>query len=161
MSTEAFCVNTDTLALMRQLARMANMDHAGVRKMVLVLSVDDLPRLFVESFLDRDRCAEEMEKGLHKVDLEVKSGPAPDVKVEDQPLIVEPRGGLPALTADEAMICQDFADPRADSPPVLRCLQCGKPNPTWTRYSQLFCDQNCADGWLIEVSKEDQEGKAD
>ena len=60
---------TDCRPLMLQIASMANMDYAGIRRMVLVLDVNDIPRLYVESNLDRER-SEGVE--LEKTPLDVK-----------------------------------------------------------------------------------------
>lgn len=40
---------TDSVPLMRQLARMANMPEAGIRRMILVLDFEDTPKLYVET----------------------------------------------------------------------------------------------------------------
>lgn len=42
---------TECIPLMRQLARMAGIPEGRISRMVLVLSVDDIPRLFTEGFL--------------------------------------------------------------------------------------------------------------
>lgn len=36
---------------MMQLARMANMPEAGLRRMILVLDMDDVPKLYVDTLL--------------------------------------------------------------------------------------------------------------
>lgn len=35
--------------MMLQLAKMANMPEAGIRRMILVLDIDDVPRLYVDT----------------------------------------------------------------------------------------------------------------
>lgn len=44
----------DPRPLMRQLARMADMEPAPIRRMVLVLDVECVPTLFVETFLNHN-----------------------------------------------------------------------------------------------------------
>lgn len=68
-------ISVDSIPLMKQLAEMANMDLAPISKMVLVLDPCDVPRLFIESYLE----AREDVK-LVKVPLEVE--------VSDEPLLV-------------------------------------------------------------------------
>ncbi len=41
----------DCVPLMKQLAKMANMSEAGIRRMILVLDIDCAPKLYVDSFL--------------------------------------------------------------------------------------------------------------
>lgn len=43
----------DSQALIRQLAKMANVEAAGIRRMVLVVDVYEPPRLYTEHFLDK------------------------------------------------------------------------------------------------------------
>lgn len=62
----------DVCELMKQLATMANMDYAGTKKMVLVLDVEAIPTLYVESYLDRKILGRDE---LHKIDLNVVKGP--------------------------------------------------------------------------------------
>jgi len=45
-------VYTDSRPLMRCMAEMANVDQAGIRRMVLDLRLDSTPTLYVETFLD-------------------------------------------------------------------------------------------------------------
>jgi hypothetical protein len=71
----------DGRALMRQLARMANLEEGLIKKMVLVLDCDDIPRLFVETYLDTDKCQNEE---LVPTKLEVS----------DQPVIIDCQGGI-------------------------------------------------------------------
>ena len=58
--------------LMKQLAEMANMEFAGINRMVLILDIDQAPTLYVESFLDVKKC---QDVKLAKTDLDVKQGP--------------------------------------------------------------------------------------
>jgi hypothetical protein len=51
MADKYLGAETDSIQLMRQLAKMANIEWGGFVKMVLVLSVDDMPRLFTEGVL--------------------------------------------------------------------------------------------------------------
>jgi hypothetical protein len=50
----AFDSEYDSRPLMRQLAAMAQIPESRARRMVLVLDVDDAPKLYVEQFLDRN-----------------------------------------------------------------------------------------------------------
>lgn len=66
----------DTAAFMRVLSKMANMDVAPIRRMVLVLDVDAIPTLYVESYLDVER-------------VDVDNLPTLDLTVIEQPVIVQ------------------------------------------------------------------------
>lgn len=65
-------LNHDTIVPMRQLAKMANVEMGLIRRMVLVLDVDDVPRLYTEMFLQQPT------EELTPVDL----------KVEERPIVV-------------------------------------------------------------------------
>ena len=65
-------IHYDSLDLMRQLAKMAKIDLAPITRMVLVLEVDEIPRLLVESQVDKG-------VELGPAQLEVETGPLPDV----------------------------------------------------------------------------------
>lgn len=65
-------VLADTIPLMKQLAAMAGIPEGRIRRMVLVLDVNDIPRLFTEGFLTAER-SEGVE--LEKVSLEVTDEP--------------------------------------------------------------------------------------
>lgn len=41
----------DSLSLMRQLAKMAGMETAGIQHMILVLDVEDIPRLYTAGLI--------------------------------------------------------------------------------------------------------------
>lgn len=43
----------DSVSLMKQLAKMANIEACGLRRMVLVLDVNCCPMLYTEAFLDK------------------------------------------------------------------------------------------------------------
>lgn len=60
----------DTLTLMKQLARMAGVPEGLHRRMVLVLDVEDVPRLYTEGYLIRDAAEE-----LSTVALETEEKP--------------------------------------------------------------------------------------
>lgn len=44
-------VSTDCRPLMIQIAEMANMKLSRIKRLVLVLDIDDIPRVYVESYL--------------------------------------------------------------------------------------------------------------
>lgn len=67
---EDLSLQCDSVPLMHQLARMANIEQGRIRKMVLVLVPDDPPFLYVESFL----LEEKMEK-LTPTELVVSAKP--------------------------------------------------------------------------------------
>lgn len=58
----------NSIPLMKQLAKMAGMENAGIKRMVLVLDCECLPTLYVESNLD----ANKMEPLIEDVPLAVK-----------------------------------------------------------------------------------------
>lgn len=66
-------LETDTIKLMNQLARMAAIPEGYHHRMVLVLDVDDIPRLFTETF-------------LVKTDEELEAVP---LTAEERPIVVD------------------------------------------------------------------------
>ena len=59
----------DPRPLMIALAKMAHIEASNIRRMVLVLDCDDLPRLYVETFLEKGKLE------LPDTELEVAKGP--------------------------------------------------------------------------------------
>lgn len=66
----------DSVPLMRQLAKMGNIPESWCKRMVLVLDVDDSPRLYIETFLDAKNS-----KGVALVPTQLL--------VEEQPMTVD------------------------------------------------------------------------
>ena len=57
--------------LMKELARLANIEHAACRKMVLVLDIEEPPRLFVETYMLSEKPAlpeTNLEAEVRKID---------------------------------------------------------------------------------------------
>lgn len=54
--------DSDPIPLMRQLAEMANMPLALCRRIVLVIYVEDVPRMFIETFLNQDKTKVQLQR---------------------------------------------------------------------------------------------------
>lgn len=67
-------IYADSVPLMKQLAKAANIELAPIRRMVLVLDCDDAPRLFVESFL-QGTATDNLLSELEKTELVVSNEP--------------------------------------------------------------------------------------
>lgn len=52
--------------MMRYIAKMANMEYAGITRMILVLDVEDFPRLYTSSFLDDKKVNITTPRSSHK-----------------------------------------------------------------------------------------------
>lgn len=80
MKTEPGAPYVDSCELIRALAKWANMDVAPIRRMVLVLDVDAVPVMYVESYLDETSMPQDVEKLL-------KDAPPP--VIADRPYIAK------------------------------------------------------------------------